>query len=330
MADVIRNLLTFLASALFALALLEIGTRTVVDDGMNFDLEMWKYASDIKVRSANPEIGHEHRPDRNGIYMGVPVATNALGLRDREITLAKEPGVTRVLMLGDSLTFGWGVALEDTPAKILERKLARDGKRIEVINAGVGNYNTSMEVAYFLDKGRKLAPDIVVLNYFINDAEETPRMNESALVRISAASVLLMGKADAFARAYLGGKDWKSYYSELYAHGKPAWEKTRTAIGALAEYCRRNGVGLLVADYPELHELNDYPFADVSRKIAAVAAVNRVPYVSLLPAVAHHVPSSLWVSPTDAHPNRIANEAFAREIERALRLHYPGAVGTVN
>ena len=81
-----------------------------------------------------------------------------------------------MLMLGDSLTFGWGVRIEDTPAKMIERTLNEGSAapRFEVINAGVGNYNTVQEVIYFLDKGQNLNPDVVVLNYFINDAEPTP------------------------------------------------------------------------------------------------------------------------------------------------------------
>ena len=45
-----------------ALLLLELATRYLLDDGMNFDIEMWKYASDIKRVSDIPELGHEHTP----------------------------------------------------------------------------------------------------------------------------------------------------------------------------------------------------------------------------------------------------------------------------
>jgi hypothetical protein len=172
--------LVLLVFSFFAAGLLaELASRWVLDSGMNFDLEMWKYAKDIKRVSANPEIAHEHTPGTSGFFMGVPVAINSLGLRDREYSLKKPPGSVRVLMLGDSLTFGWGVKVENTPTKILEEMLNRDGsgRTYEIINSGVGNYNTRMEVAYFLDRGHLLKPDVVVLNYFINDAEPTPRRN---------------------------------------------------------------------------------------------------------------------------------------------------------
>ena len=74
--------------------LLEIGVRLVVDDGTNLDLEMWKYAHRIKQRSANPLIGHEHRPYAHAHLMGVDVATNSLSpAAESTLKPAREAGV---------------------------------------------------------------------------------------------------------------------------------------------------------------------------------------------------------------------------------------------
>ena len=93
--------------------------------------------------------------------------------RDFETTnipLAKPPGVYRILFLGDSTTFGWGVSMNETTAKILERELnavhVPGYERFEVINAGVGNYDTVQEVTYYKTSGRKFHPDMVVLGLF--------------------------------------------------------------------------------------------------------------------------------------------------------------------
>jgi hypothetical protein len=111
-----------LANTLIVIVLLaELWGRTIVDDGMQFDLEMWKYARDVKMISPDPLIGHEHRPNRRTHLMGVDFATNSRGLRDREFALEHEPGVIRIVMLGDSVTLGWGVPEESTFAKRLER-----------------------------------------------------------------------------------------------------------------------------------------------------------------------------------------------------------------
>ena len=313
------NLLVVVIGIALAAVVVELTTRYVFDNGMNFDLEMWKYANDIKVKSDNPEIGHEHRPNKRGTFMGVTLVTNALGLRNREIALEKKPGVTRVLMLGDSLTLGWGVPEEETTSRLLERLLNKDGDgSFEVINTGVGNYNTSMEVTSFLTRGYKLHPDIVILNYFVNDAEVTPRESTNPLFK-SYAAVFLAGKLDAVWRSHLWGKDWLSYYSDLYAKGQPGWLKAQAAIRSLAAYCKKNRIALLVVSYPELHHLKPYPFAKITEAARRVAEENSVPFLDLLPAIEHLEPKALWVSPTDAHPNSIADQAFAESINSFLR-----------
>src|SRR5882672_7924654 len=62
LVNVLESVLTLLVTLVLVAGLFELGVRLFVDDGMNFNLEMWKYARDVKQRSANPLIGHEHRP----------------------------------------------------------------------------------------------------------------------------------------------------------------------------------------------------------------------------------------------------------------------------
>lgn len=318
-------LLSIAASVVVGALLLEGAARWVLDDGMDFDVEMWKYARDIKRVSANPEIGHEHRPGTSGVYMGVPVVINAVGLRDRDFPAEKPPGDVRTVMLGDSLTFGWGVRAEDTPAKLLEVKLneGQVAPHDEVINTGVGNYNTAMEIAYFLDRGHTLKPDVVVLNYFINDAEPSPKRRTALWREYSYAYVFFASAIDKLSRQYFGKADWKTYYRDLYRDGAPGWVVAQDAIGRLAAYCRENGIRLLIVNYPELHQLRDYPFPEVTAGVAAAAEANGVPFLDLRPSIADLEPASLWVSPTDAHPNRIANARFASAIADQLATSFP-------
>src|SRR2546425_4176535 len=101
------DLLTALASFLIAAIGLEVLTRFVADDGMQYDLEMWKYARDVKQIAADPLLGHEHAPNRQARLMGVDFRTNSKGLRDREFSYGRVAGKLRILMLGDSFTVGW-------------------------------------------------------------------------------------------------------------------------------------------------------------------------------------------------------------------------------
>lgn len=302
------------------LGLFEIGLRIAFYHSMNFDVEMWKYARELKRVSQDYETAHEHEPNQSAFLMGTNVTINSKGLRNPEVGYERTPGTKRVLMLGDSLTFGWGVDEADTPSRLLERNLNAAGNgKFEVINTGVGNYNSSMQVAYYLNEGYKYNPDLVILNYFINDAEPTPRRKSHPMLGWSYVYVYLLGRLDVLSREELGSANWKDYYSGLYQEDQPGWKVTQERISALASELKKNGIPLLIVNYPELHELKEYPFSDVTAKIQRIAEGAEVSFLDLTPSVLGKDERSLWVSDTDAHPNAIANEAFSAAISEHVQ-----------
>jgi hypothetical protein len=110
------------------------------------------------------------------------VSINRHGLRDRELEYAPD-GAYRILLLGDSFPQGLQVELDETFPKQVERRLndaAPAGRRIEVINTGVGGYTTTNELLFYRYEGRKYRPDLVLLAFNTeNDAME----NSLPLVR---------------------------------------------------------------------------------------------------------------------------------------------------
>ena len=117
---------------------------------------MWRYAVKGKISAKNPYHFHMNKP---GAYFknlyGVEVKINSKGLRDYDYTYSKPANTYRILVLGDSITFGWGVELKDTYSKYLERKLNQTdlGTKFEVINTGVGNYNLKAEIEFLKREG---------------------------------------------------------------------------------------------------------------------------------------------------------------------------------
>jgi len=100
------NFALMMISFVALFGMLELYVRLVADDGMQFDLEMWKYATLMKTTAETRRVGHRHIPNTTAHLMGVDVSVNSKGLRDFEYGDDKPKNVTRILMLGDSVTFG--------------------------------------------------------------------------------------------------------------------------------------------------------------------------------------------------------------------------------
>jgi hypothetical protein len=90
-------------------------------DMTNYDIEMWRYAKELKVSSPNPILGHEHIPQTEAILQSTKIRINSLGLRGPEITL--QDSIRRILFLGSSITLGWGVEEENTVSRAIEKRM---------------------------------------------------------------------------------------------------------------------------------------------------------------------------------------------------------------
>jgi hypothetical protein len=105
----------------------------------------------------------------------VPVKINSVGFRDAEHAKAKEPRTIRVLGLGDSFTFGWGVALEQTFLKQLEAGLQQRTQRpVEVFNMAVPGWGLNQYYIALKEYGIAYQPDVVVVGYWTDDLNGPP------------------------------------------------------------------------------------------------------------------------------------------------------------
>lgn len=294
--------------------LTEVTARLASRGGLDYGVEMWRYARQLKRVSRDPALGHEHIPGRSARLMGVDVRINARGLRDREFRDEPTPGTRRILMLGDSLTFGWGVPLARTTPKRLESLYRAAGERVEVLNAGVGNYNTAMEVESFVVDGHRYHPDTVLLAYFINDAEPTPTYRSDFLTEHSLAWAFVTDRLDASARTLGARQGWADYYRALYRDDAAGWRQARAAMRRLGDRCRVDALRCALVYQPELHDTAGDPFRDVREAVLRAAADAGLETIDLQNTVRGHRPEALWVTPDDAHPNGAADALYARAI----------------
>lgn len=172
---------------LFALALGEVAVRWLVRPGPVSDLRGL----------------HEVRPDRGWLYGLRPGAEgrvsetgdalyriNADGFRGPRHARPRPDAVSRVVVLGDSVAFGYGVEEAAAFPRVLEQQLADrvPSRRIEVVNLGVGGYNPWNEAQLLADVGLGYQPDLVLAQFCINDLND-PTVHFDAQTRLALASV---------------------------------------------------------------------------------------------------------------------------------------------
>lgn len=132
---------------------------------------IYRGLGDIIQPSSEPGIIYELRPHLKGTFLGASLETNAQGLRDSDYPYRKPDNTVRIVGLGDSSIFGWGVDMTETSLHLLEQRLNQQasGKRYDVINFAVPGYNTAIETEVFLKKCLKYDPDLVILHFNTND-----------------------------------------------------------------------------------------------------------------------------------------------------------------
>jgi hypothetical protein len=140
--------------------------------------------------TSDPILNHKFIPGAHGRFKTTEFNTeyviNSLGLRDREISRTKPPGVRRILMLGDSFTEGNGIEASETFSSLLQTMIDRASlaTRWEVINTGVGSYSPLLEYLYLKTGGLDLDPDLVILNFDLSDVYDD--LQYTALAKLDA------------------------------------------------------------------------------------------------------------------------------------------------
>jgi lysophospholipase L1-like esterase len=153
---------------LFAFSLLEAGARLYLYGA----LIVPPASIHADCFAAHPERGWAMRANAT-LHLRTPdfdvtTQTNSRGMNDEEHPYPKEPGVFRIVLLGDSFMFGREVRRDRGLPALVE--LAAWGKRVEVINLGAVAYGTIQEYLYLMEEGLQYQPDLVLLSlYPLND-----------------------------------------------------------------------------------------------------------------------------------------------------------------
>ncbi len=260
---------------------------------------------------------------------------------DRRVPGSPDPEAaeTRVLVLGDSYTFGWGLDDQDTLPSLLQARLesSKTLGQAAVINGGVPGFNTMQEASYLASRWDRWRPDVVVLGFVMNDAEPPRVVPRDPRERYGLATLWLLEEL----RLRTGWTDGpiptrvgrKREFTAQFQPGAPERQQCRAALESIATFCGEQGVPLLLFIYPgtaalPMNESMTYPHLFVHQTVASWGQELGLPTVDLWPHFEGELKAP-WIVPGDGHPSRSALDIFAGEIEKALaewpNLPIPGA-----
>ena len=136
----------------------------------------WSGQHGVRLNPGVRATIHNHTLSHNDVV----IETNSLGLRHPELG-PKSEDEFRILVLGDSITFGDYVAFEETYPALLERRLEGRRPRVTVINAGLPGANTSNELYHYLEISDAVDPDLVLGGMYLNDSQNSGRFYARSL-----------------------------------------------------------------------------------------------------------------------------------------------------
>lgn len=298
-------LLLMFSSVIFGFGLTEGLIRVLDLFGASFYQEVNRYMKDLVP---DEELIFRHRPGLTATYAGVEVRINEIGLRERPLPM-KSADERRVLVLGDSVTFGWAVRVEDTFCRRLETQLAANlGCKIQTINSGVCGYNTDQEWAFLRRYGDTLCPDVVVLVYVDNDVDPSLPIpnNFASMPRTST------DPAGAFGQLWRKSWVYRIIYHltrpEKVDRSSPGWRSSMASLSAIAAYCREREIPFVTFLFRMTHGArSDAEYIDISQ----VAQREPFLFCDMLPWFESANIHDLTVSLLDVHPNVLGHKILS-------------------
>jgi hypothetical protein len=204
---VVKNLALVAATAVLVFIVAELIARAAyhpenLGSVIRFDETLgWS----LRPRATSRSVDYQ----RNLDYL---IRINSLGMREREIARGKPTGRRRVLLLGDSVTFGTGVNAGWRFSDFMQRALTDD---VEVVNAGVPGWGTDQELIYYESFARELESDVVIVTFtmandVVNNALDHLFLGSAAKPRFDVIADSLFLADGVPPRAAAGRPMWKS------------------------------------------------------------------------------------------------------------------------
>ena len=359
-------------SALFVFAAMELALRVMYarDQQRGGDLQRKLEQSSLKTldetegdynmsglvrASDHHDIVYALKPNLEGQFLKKTIKTNRHGFRDKDYEVAKPDKCYRIVGIGDSVMFGWGVDQHECYLDLLEEqlnKLSPPHGEFEVLNYAVPGYNTSMEVNTLELEALRFEPDMVIIQFVNNDYIAPMFMRKKIdymTLKTSYAWQLMRQRVSAAVGKVDRNNRPENLVSERHARDwtEKEREELRDEYNHLSGYSAFKRSMKRLATLSQEHDFKVIVITGTLRgkqeeQLADACAKHGFHRVEIGPYTdryleAHGIPNekkalrkALWVAPNDHHPNAAGHTIYATAVMDALvELGVVGEAGEI-
>lgn len=334
-----KNALLLTISLVFAFLAGEGALRAM---GFRGEVE-WSVTDVIKID--DEVLNYRLKPNSVSFAGDVAYKLNSLGFRDLERSYEKGSKF-RVLVLGDSVAFGYKVKFEDLFSRQLEQLLVErhTAKEVEVLTLAMPGLNTVQESHLLMTDGAKFDPDLLLVAFSINDAEtgvayvsntqpcriqflQLPMpCSIKKIIKQSALLYFAKDRADQLVwRMGLGDQDdiyhsiETDYFSRLYRDGRSWDEHVMAGFKTIAQFSQSKGIPAILVIFPVMHDFQDYKWAWIHKMVEDEGKKYHFHIVQLFETFKQYPVEDTRVERGDfVHPNKLGHRLAAVEVEKFL------------
>jgi lysophospholipase L1-like esterase len=260
-----------------------------------------------------------------------PVRINSKGTRGPEFATSKPGNVFRILCLGDSRTFGWGLATDETYSSVLQgllRPLARDHTQVEVINAGVNAWSYPQMLAYLTHTASKYGANVVVLDganlWTMFTEDQSDEFRRAFAWRVRLKNTLRRSAIYHYVVEVRLQRHYQKYRTKFipsverpdevaFDHGDTASKQPEKVISRIAEVLQLNRADLVLLYIPRQNESGDTLHRPLLAAQRAVATKYECSLVDLTDDFGRAT-NSLFLEADPIHPNPAGNVSIANSL----------------
>ena len=308
------KVLILLLSLFFSLFILEVFIRIFTFPGSRIEPQHFYSKNDTR--------GWETTKNFKGVVktweFKTSVNINSEGFRNFEHTKQKAEDTYRIVGLGDSFTFGFGVPFENNYLRILEKKLNRSSfniQRYEIIKTGIPGYCLLQEFILLKEQGINYKPDLVLIGFDVNDhvdsLEPFDTVCEGFLIkRVSLQSPFLKGKLFIYKNfqsiylisktlklitsKFIRSKEAKILYNEQLRneYKQKAFSLTVHLLQEIKEFCQEREIKILLVFIPHKSQVHpdkfkpsmfSHYYSGLDTFLGETCQKNEIAYLNLLP-----------------------------------------------